>query len=71
MNMIAPSHQPGTVLVAVKAAARRLRRWPLASLDCDCARCLRQYAGRDEETLLGRTKKLLLLPSSNNAMHTI
>src|SRR5271169_644816 len=29
----------GPVLTAVKTAARRLRRWPTASLDRGCARC--------------------------------
>ena len=33
MSAIAPSAQSGSVLLAVKAAARRLRRWPAASLD--------------------------------------
>ena len=31
--------QPSTVLTAVQTAARRLRRWPAASLDRGCARC--------------------------------
>ena len=49
-----------TVLAAVKDASRRLRRWPKgAILDCGCARCHRANAGRDEETALGRTKKLI------------
>ena len=30
--------QPSTVLAAVQTAARRLRRWPAASLDRGCAR---------------------------------
>jgi len=30
--------QPSTVLTAVQTAARRLRRWPAASLDRGCAR---------------------------------
>ena len=30
--------QPSTVLAAVQTAARRLGRWPAASLDRDCAR---------------------------------
>src|SRR5215471_18868439 len=30
--------QPSTVLAAVQTAARRLRRWPAASLDHGCAR---------------------------------
>jgi len=30
--------QPSTVLAAAQTAARRLRRWPAASLDCGCAR---------------------------------
>jgi len=71
MSPIAPPRQRGTVLVAVKAATRRLRRWPSAILDRDCARRHEQFAGRDEETLPGRTKKLTFLSSSNNAMHTI
>ena len=34
-----PDHrQPGVVLPALKTAARRLRRWPAASLDRGCAR---------------------------------
>ncbi len=49
-----------TVLAAVKDASRRLRRWPKrAILDCGCARCHWANAGRDEETALGRTKKLI------------
>ena len=30
--------QPSTVLAAVQTAARRLQRWPAASLDRGCAR---------------------------------
>jgi len=71
MSPIAPPHQVGTVLFAVKAATRRLRRWPSASLDCDCSRRREQFAGRDEETLPGRTKKLMVFLSLNNAMHII
>ena len=49
-----------TVLAAVKDASRRLRRWPKgAILDCGCARRHWADAGRDEETALGRTKKLI------------
>jgi hypothetical protein len=49
-----------TVLAAVKDASRRLRRWPKgAILDCGCARRHWANAGRDEETALGRTKKLI------------
>src|ERR1700730_13399672 len=47
-----------TVLAAVKDATRRLRRWPAAILDSVCARRHWTDAGRDEETALGRTKKL-------------
>jgi hypothetical protein len=71
MSPIAPPRQLGTVLVAIKAATRRLRRWPLASLDRDGARRREQFAGRDEETLPGRTKKLTFLSSLNSAMHPI
>src|SRR5579871_2115491 len=45
------------VLGAVKAASRRLRRWPAASLDRTCARRAMLNPGRDGETLAGRTKK--------------
>ena len=31
------------------------------ALHCDCARCLRQWAGRDGETHSGRTKKLAVV----------
>lgn len=49
-----------TVLAAVKDASRRLWRWPKgAILDGGCARCHWANAGRDEETALGRTKKLI------------
>jgi hypothetical protein len=34
--------KPAAVLAAVKHAARRLRPWPTAMLDCDCARRLRE-----------------------------
>src|SRR6516225_1948102 len=39
--------QPSTVLAAVQTAARRLRRWPTASLDRGCAR---RSAGRQVGT---------------------
>jgi hypothetical protein len=39
--------QLGTVLAAVQTAARRLRRWPTASLDRGCAR---RSAGRQVGT---------------------
>jgi hypothetical protein len=39
----------GVVLVAVKHAARRLRRWPAAMLERDCARRF-TVSGRGEET---------------------
>src|SRR3974390_1942909 len=39
--------QLGTVLAAVQTAARRLRRWPTASLDRGCAR---RSAGRQDGT---------------------
>ena len=71
MSAIAPSAQSGSVLLAVKAAARRLRRWPAASLDCACARCPSQCAGRDGETPRDRTKKLAVYSSLNNTMFHI
>jgi hypothetical protein len=48
------AHKPRAVLTTVKAATRRLRRWPAASLDARCAR-------RTTRLALG-TKKL---PRSN------
>ena len=38
LDLFVPTIQPCAVLTAVKAATRRLWRWPLASLDCGCAR---------------------------------
>src|SRR6266852_1617269 len=53
-------HERDTVLAAVKDATRRLWRWPKgAILDSVCARRHSAIAGRDEETALGRTKKLI------------
>src|SRR5438067_6328897 len=46
------------VLGAIKAASRRLRRWPTASLDGACAWRASSTAGRDEETAFGSTMKL-------------
>jgi len=55
-----------TVLAAVKDASRRLRRWPKGAIrDCGCARCHWANAGRDEETALGRTKKLIKTRPAN------
>jgi hypothetical protein len=54
--MQSPSpRNPCTVLGAVKTAARRLRRWPTASLDRAYPR--RPFdPGRDEGTALGSNK---------------
>jgi hypothetical protein len=41
-----PDHQLRAGLTAVKAASRRLRRWPAASLDRGCARRSGQPSGR-------------------------
>ena len=55
--MQSPSpRNPCTGLGAVKTAARRLRRWPTASLDRPCARHNRQCTGRDEGTAPGTNK---------------
>jgi hypothetical protein len=51
------------VLAAVKAAARRLRRWPAASLDRGCARRSSKTAVGTKKHF-GRTKKLLLTQKS-------
>jgi len=56
---IAPTRNAGAVLAAVKAAARRLRRWPTASLDRGCARRSGQITVGTKKRL-GRTKKLNL-----------
>jgi hypothetical protein len=54
--MQSPSpRNPCTVLGAVKTAARRLRRWPAASLDRPYARSPSD-PGRDEETAIGTNK---------------
>ena len=44
------------VLACIKAAKRRLRRWPPASLDPGCARNGSAEYGRDGETALDRTE---------------
>jgi hypothetical protein len=47
--------EAGVVLAAVKTAARRLRRWPSASLDRHCARrCAITQAGAEKRPKLGR-----------------
>ena len=48
--------EPCVVLTAVKAAARRLRRWPSASLDRGCARRFeqRRHASRKHHQRHGR-----------------
>jgi len=52
MTALRPNHRkPGAVLSTVKAATRRLRRWPAASLDRACARRHGQSSGRDEGML--------------------
>jgi len=40
-----PDHELRAGLAAVKAASRRLRRWPAASLDRGCARRSGQPSG--------------------------
>jgi hypothetical protein len=57
---------PCAVLGAVTTAARRLRRWPAASLDRPCAR-RPSDPGRDEGTALGTNKgttQMKILPAT-------
>src|SRR5215469_5533317 len=54
--------EPGAVLAAVQTAARRLRRWPVASLDCGCARRHPEPRSGRRNGPRGRTKKLRPLP---------
>ena len=60
-DRVGPDHpKRDTVLAAVKGGWRDGRwRWPAAILDGGCARCHSARAGRDEETALDRTKKLI------------
>jgi hypothetical protein len=44
-----PDHELRAGLTAVKAASRRLRRWPAASLDCACARRSGQPSGQSND----------------------
>ena len=46
------------MLAIVNTAARRLRRWPLASVDSRCARRTRRMQARAKKRLFNRTKKL-------------
>src|SRR5689334_20407138 len=52
----------GAVLAAVKTAARRLRRWPTASLDRGCARRHPDRRSGRRNGAFGRTKKLHSIP---------
>jgi hypothetical protein len=45
------TRKPRAGFAAVKAATRRLRRWPAASPDCGSSRRAHSSRGRDEETL--------------------
>ena len=47
---IVPTDQPSAGLAAVKAASRRLRRWPAASLDRGCARRSQRLAVGTKKT---------------------
>src|SRR5262249_57538171 len=64
MSPIAPPRQRGTVLVAVKAATRRLRRWPSALLYPDLPRRPAPFSGRAAETPPRPTNNLTLFSSS-------
>jgi hypothetical protein len=56
--MITPAlTEPGAVLAAVKHATRRLRRWPAAMLERDCARRLCNLRPDKETVRFNRTKK--------------
>jgi hypothetical protein len=50
LDLFVPTILPRAVLAAVKAATRRLWRWPSAPHVCDCDAARRQDRGRDEET---------------------
>ena len=49
--------KPGAVLAPIKAAARRLRRWPTASLDRSCARRCRVMQAGAGKRPTSRTEK--------------
>ena len=49
--------EAGTVLVTVKDAARRLRRWPAAIPDRDCARRRHDLQAGTEKRRSDRTEK--------------
>ena len=63
---IADLFKRSAVLTVVKTAPRRLRRWPLASLDHRCARRNGCCTGRDGETAPSRTEKHRRSYRSNN-----
>ena len=50
--------KPRAVLVAVKIAARRRRRWPSANLDRHCARRDANFQAGTEKQRFSRTEKL-------------
>src|SRR5262249_33826795 len=64
-------HKPGAVLALVKAAARRLRRWPAASPDERCARRPLQPRPGRRNGLLRPNKETNWRQSARSRMSTI